>query len=245
MKAIILAAGEGSRLRPLTNDRPKALVPFQGRPLIEYALDSLRCLGIDEIIIVGGYRASMLEGYGTRLRVNDRWAVTNMVETFFSAESEFTDDLIVSYGDILYTPEVARALVESSAAISVTIDTEWRTLWEARMENPLLDAETLELNVDGTIRSLGKRPQHYGQIQGQYMGLLKYSKNALPAVRRFYHQLDRHGVYEGQPFEKMYMTTFLQLLIDRLMPVKAVPVRGGWLEIDQPSDLQLPFSFAG
>ncbi len=250
MKAIIVAAGQGSRLRPHTNDRPKCLVPYQGQPIIEHILSALRINDIDDIILATGYKKEVLEreiAKRDRLRTcfNPRFAETNMVHSLFCAESEMDDDLIISYGDIVYRPEIITLLLAEEADFSVVVDRKWRQLWEARMADPLADAETLKLDADGNIVELGRKPKNYDEIEGQYIGLIKISRTALPRVRTFYHTLDKERLYDGQPFEKMYMTSFIQQVIDHLMPVRAVSIEGGWTEIDCPADLDYELDLTG
>ncbi len=237
MKLLILAAGQGVRLRPLTDDKPKCMVEYKGKAIIDHILSAAGHCGLSDITIVKGYKAEALTRPHCKSFINPRFAETNMVYTMFCAEDELDSDLVVSYADIVYRPEVLQALLEARGDFCVVIDKAWRSLWEARMENPLADAETLKLDGDGNILELGKKPKAYSEIEGQYIGLLKISKEALSSVRSFYHSLDKDVLYDGKPFEQMYMTSFIQLIIDRLMPVKAVPIEGGWLEIDQLSDL--------
>ena len=99
MKAIILAAGEGSRLRPYTLDRPKCLVEVDGRSLLDRQLDVLTLGNINPIMLIGGYRAEMLPREGIELRINSLYAETNMVWTLFCEETDLVGDLIVSYKD--------------------------------------------------------------------------------------------------------------------------------------------------
>lgn len=238
MKALILAAGQGTRLRPLTDTRPKCLVEYKGKALLDYTLETLRACGITEVVAVCGYRGEMINRPGLRHRTNPRYQDTNMVYTLFCAEEEFDDDIIISYGDIIYRKEVLRALLACDAPICTTIDTEWEALWRNRMEDPLSDVETMKLDSQRNIRELGKKPTSLKDIEGQYMGLIKISHSALKKVREFYHSLDRNAVYDGKNFENMYMTSFIQLIIDRLMAVKAVHIQGGWLEIDSVDDLK-------
>ena len=237
MKAIILAAGEGQRLRPWTADRPKCMVPYRGRPILSYALEALRVAGVDDVVVVAGYRADAIDAPGARMVLNPRYATTNMVHTLFCAERELEGDVLISYGDIVYGPEIARAAVDSRDPIGVVYDRKWRELWEKRMADPLADAETLRLAPDGRIVELGKKPTGYHQIEGQYMGLIRLDPAGCRDLRRHYGALDREARYEGRPFESMYMTTLLQSLIDAGVPVRGIPVDGGWTEIDSPDDL--------
>jgi choline kinase len=242
MKAIILAAGEGKRLRPLTEDRPKCMVPYKGKPIIDYILKTFSECGIDSIGIVSGYRKEVLEEYlknqNLRFFFNELFASTNMVHTLFKAESFMDDDLVISYADIIYKKEVLTRLVNSKENISVVVDKNWKSLWQERMEDPLIDAETMKIK-NGNIIELGKKPESYADIEGQYIGLIKISKKVISQVREFYHSLDKKDLYDGKDFNNMYMTSFIQLIIDRLTEVKPVFIEGGWFEIDSVEDLRV------
>lgn len=239
MKAIILAAGQGARLRPLTDDRPKCMVEYQGRPLIEHVARALRQNGVQDIVAVRGYKPEALRCEGLRFYDNPRYLETNMVYTLFCARPELEGDVIISYSDIVYTRGVVARLLQSTADFAVVVDRDWRRLWQERMDDPLDDAETLRLDARGRIIELGKKARSYADIEGQYIGLLKVSAAAWRELRVFYDNLDRNAEYDGKSFENMYMTSFVQAVIDRLMPVAAVPIHGGWLEIDVPSDLAI------
>ncbi len=244
MRAIILAAGEGQRLRPLTLDRPKCLVEYRKKPIIDYQIETMRECGIRDIVLIKGYRQETLERPGVRYVVNRDYATTNMVWTLFCAESLFNEDLLISYGDILYGSSILKPLLESKDDFAVTVSMNWKELWLKRMEDPLKDAETMKIDEKGCIRELGKKPRSYDEIQGQYMGLFKIRKGLLPAIKKIYHEADKNAIYDGKNYRNMYMTSFIQLLIDKGIPVKAVKVTGEWLEIDHLDDLKVVCSFA-
>ncbi|MCP4605095.1 MAG: phosphocholine cytidylyltransferase family protein [Proteobacteria bacterium] len=237
MKAVLLAAGQGTRLLPLTNDRPKCMVEYRGRPIIDHILDTLSVCSVEDIVLIKGYLADVLDRPCTKSIINTRFASTNMVHTLFCAEEELTDSCIISYTDIIYGPSILKALLDCPDDISLTVDKDWKKLWEARMEDPLRDAETLRLTDDGYIIELGKKPKSYDDIEGQYMGLIKLTAKGCEQVRCHYHSLDRDAEYDGKDFDNMYMTSFIQSMIDSGIPVKAVPISGGWLEIDSLEDL--------
>ncbi|MEZ4752928.1 MAG: phosphocholine cytidylyltransferase family protein [Bdellovibrionota bacterium] len=239
MKAIIVAAGQGTRLRPLTDDRPKCMVKYKGKEIIDHILETISACGIDDVTIIKGYRADVLNKQNTKTYINENFDSTNMLSTLFCAEEEMEGDVIVSYADIVYTPEILQALIDSPHDFSVVVDTKWQELWESRMEDPLKDAETMKISSEGTIVELGKKPTSLDDIQGQYIGLFKISANAIGKVKNFYYSLDRAGTYDGKDFDNMYMTSFIQLIIDQLMSVHPVFIDGGWIEIDAPSDLEL------
>ena len=112
-KVILLVAGEGNRLRPYTEDRPKCMVEIGGVSLIERQLKVLRSEGLNNIVMIGGYKLEMLKKYGTQIRDNPRFFETNMVWTLFSAKDELEGEIIISYGDIVYSKEILQALLKS------------------------------------------------------------------------------------------------------------------------------------
>lgn len=241
-KALILAAGQGTRLRPLTDDRPKCLVTLNGKTLLDRQVAILKSIGINNIRIATGYRSDQIEKLGYTVSYNKNYNATNMVESLFCAEDFIRDsreDLIISYGDIVYERRNLVSLLGSDDEISLMVDSNWKELWSARLENPLDDAETLIKDSGGYIKELGKKATNYNQIQGQYTGLIKVGKEKIDDFIKFYHGLDRRLRYDGQTFENMYMTSFLQLLINSNWKVKAVEVSGGWLEVDTVEDLNL------
>lgn len=241
MKAIILAAGQGTRLRPLTDDRPKCLVELLGKPLLEHQLAVLRSAGIENITVVAGYRSDQIERIGVNCLINEDYASTNMVETLFVGQSLMTadEDLIISYGDIVYEPRVLSAVLQCTAPVCIAVDSAWRRYWEMRMENPLEDAETLKLINGNKIVELGKKPEGYHEIQGQYMGLIKIRSDHVPQLVTVWSNLDRSRTYDGKDVKNMYMTSFIQYLIDINWDVRAAFVENGWMEIDTPEDLEL------
>ncbi len=245
MKGIILAAGQGVRLRPLTDDCPKCMVEYQGVPLIDRIMDTLSECGVTPQIIVAGYRAEVLEKHvrprHARIIINSDFDSTNMVHSLFCAEDELNGDVLISYSDIIYKPEILFALLNCPSDLAITIDTEWRSLWQRRMDDPLADAETLQLDDKGFVIDLGRKPRSYDEIQGQYMGLIKISGRIWDQSKAIYHGLDREKLYDGKRFSQMYMTTFLRELIQSGIACQSVPIQGGWLEIDAPSDLSLSF----
>lgn len=237
MKAIILAAGEGTRLRPHTLDRPKCLVEVNGVSLLDRQLAVLAAESIRPIVLIGGYRAEMLKRPGVELRINPQYAETNMVWTLFCAETDIEGDVILAYGDIVYSREVLRALLNSKNDIAVAIDLDWEAYWRARNENPLDDAETLKLAADGRIIEVGQKPKSLVEIQGQYMGLMKFSANGCAQLKKTFHNAVSAKNLRGKRVEKAYMTDLLQAVIDSGYPVHSVPVHGGWVEVDTTGDL--------
>ena len=245
MRAIILAAGQGTRLRPLTDHKPKCLVELAGKPLLEHQLATLRACGINDIHIVGGYLADQLRKYDMTLHLNPRYAETNMVNTLFAAEAVMTGvtDLVIAYGDIVYETRVLRALLDCDAPIALAVDREWYRYWSARMDDPIADAETLTLIDGNRITELGKKPRSLEDIQGQYTGLIKVRADHVRKIYQVWRSMDKNTLYDGKDFDNMYMTSFLQYLIDNSWDVHATFTDNGWAEVDCEGDLTVAALF--
>lgn len=235
MKAIILAAGRGSRMQNLTDDRPKCLVELHGKSLLDWQLESLRAAGITEIAIVTGYKREQLANRGLVEFHNARWAETNMVTSLACAQEWLaTEPCIVSYSDIFYGPDAVLALINCSAKLAVTFDPNWLVLWENRFGNPLIDAETFRITSVNILIEIGNKPKSVDEIQGQYMGLLRITSDGWAAIARMRDKLTQ------EQRDKMHMTGTLQKLIkNHKFPISAIPYFGDWGEIDSADDLKL------
>ena len=233
MKAIILAAGRGSRMKDLTDERPKCLVELRGRALLDWQLDALRAAGITEIAIVTGYKRELLADRGLFEFNNARWAETNMVSSLACAQAWLeVAPCIVSYSDIFYSSMAVQSLMTCQACLAVTYDPNWLELWKQRFGDPLLDAETFRLTSENCLAEIGNKPTSVDEVQGQYMGLLRFTPEGLAEVLRIRAEL------KYEQCEKMHMTGTLQKVIDAgRIAIAAVPYTGEWGEVDSAKDL--------
>jgi len=227
MKAIILAAGQGTRLRPLTDHIPKAMVEYRGLPILWHVVNALKLSGIDDICVVTGYCCdSITVEHQVQLIYNERYSCTNMVDSLLLAMTDCQEDILVSYSDIIYNSDLVRKLLRDDHLIAITADSNWEWLWEKRFEDPLSDAETFNYNSDNILTEIGNKPSSLDQIKGQYMGLFKIKKEALPIFKS----------YAENGFSSM--TKLLSEIKDNI-PISIVWTHGGWLEVDQLTDLDI------
>ena len=242
MKAIILAAGEGKRLRPLTNNTPKCLVNLFGKSLLQWQIETFRSCQIDDISVVTGYRSELINLPRLKIFQNKKFETTNMVESLFCASQELSEQTIVSYGDIIFEKKVLDKLIQSKADFSVIVDKNWKRYWEIRFDNPLNDAESLKIDTDDNITSIGKKTQKIDEIEGQYIGLMKFQNTGLEKIKKFYEKIKSQSTNNSNPinplvsFQQSFMTDFLQGLINDGCKLKAVEIENGWLELDTIND---------
>lgn len=234
MRAVILAAGRGSRMGALAEDRPKCLVELAHQPLIRRQIAALRGGGVSGIGIVRGYLAHMIDIKDVTYFENPHWAETNMVMSLAAAAAWLkADPVVISYADIFYRRDIVRDLLAASGDLVVSYDRSWRSLWTRRFVDPLSDAETFRTDANGNLIDIGKRTTQIDDIEGQYMGLLKFTPKAWSAVEAVLAAVD------AKTRGAMDMTTLLRALLSSGFPIKTVGIAGQWGEIDSAADLDL------
>ena len=235
MRALILAAGRGSRMRALTEDRPKGMVSLAGRTLIEWQLAALHGAGLETIGVVSGYKGDALDVYNFSRRFeNSRWAETNMVRSLTMARDWLAaDTCIVSYSDIFYGADSVRRLIDAPADIAIAYDPKWHWLWSKRFADPLSDAETFKLDAAGGLVEIGRKPESLDEVTGQYMGLLKFTPAGWTSIEGVLGQLGPERV------DKLDVTSLLGFCLSAGIRVAAIPIAGQWGEADSDEDLRL------
>jgi len=243
-KVLILAAGQGTRLRPYTDSVPKCMVEAAGRPLLLWHLDTLESCGIQKIALVAGYKSEVIVDQRVTKLVNTRYATTNMIESLFTAESWLTGNVIIAYGDIVYSEKVLRGLMDDTRDVVVACDEEWESYWRQRFDDPLSDAETFVKGPAGSVVSLGRKTNKLSEVQGQYIGLIKLSSRGCELVKKLYY--DAKGDDEqvvnawgsGRSLEMAYMTDLLNQ-VAAMGELYYYSIHRGWVEVDDHIDLEI------
>lgn len=250
-KLIILAAGQGTRLKPLTDNMPKCMVPLAGKNLLDWKIETALKAGMasEDIIIVGGYKAEQIQHNAGRVLINPRYAETNMVQTLWCAREYFGESIIIAYGDIVYTEEVFNKMLSCQHQIGIAVDHDWLSYWEQRFQDVLSDAESLSLDGSGKLTGIGQQVDAIGKIEGQYIGLMIFQDEGIHALSQLYEkelscfEKGLPGMAPSRNLNSLYMTDMLQGLIENGSSLYEIPIKGGWVEIDNLSDLELANSF--
>lgn len=225
MKALILVAGHGSRLRPAIGDTPKSLVEVGGMALLDRQIETMTSLGIERICLATGYRHPVFEErYGDRVdyRYNPFFKDSNNIISFlFARDWVANSDLVVCYGDLLYEPGVLRAAMAAPAAIGLAVD-------RSKVE----DGHALVRVQEGKIAQVG-RSVAAASADARFIGLARYSREGLaqllPAMET--------AVQNGKRDE--YYIAGVQALIDEGYRAEPIDVTGHrWMELDFPEDLE-------
>lgn len=248
MRAIILTAGQGQRLRPLTDERPKGMIEVDGKTNIERQIELFQQAGIGDVSVIKGYKPNaVITPKWVKHFSNPEYDKTNMVYSLFQAASLFdgNSEIIVSYGDIIYKYGILQELLLSDKEIAVVVDYDWKDFFSLRFENPYEDAESLVIDKDDKITSIGQVNPLPENIHAQYIGLMKFSKESAQTIKDIFFQSLKinNQLGWGRTAKKAYMTDLLQELIIRDYPVHAVGINGGWVEIDNLKDYEIAVEY--
>jgi choline kinase len=219
LPAILLAAGRGARLRPLTDDRPKAMVEVGGEPLAVRALRMLAAAGIDRVVAVSGFRPESLTGLGCELRFNDRWDTDENVVSLWSVRDVVAGGCYVVNSDVLFGRSMAERLTSRGGTFLLCDETHGA------------DPEEMKAEVQDGGRLVRLSKDSPGNA-GEYIGLLRVDPADGPRLSEILDEFverGQTGVY--------YETAIEALAAERR--VEVVSVAGlPWAEIDDLADLE-------
>ena len=250
MKAIILAAGMGTRLGKYAKNLPKCMLEFNGKTLLQKQVETLRSCGINNIIIVKGYAAEKINFSNVKYYANEDYDNTNMVETLMCAKEDMDDDILVCYGDILYEKNVAEKVIGADIDIGVTVDTDYLDYWKARLNNWQDDMESLIIGAKGNIVEIGVPRCPLEKAQARYVGLIKFSKKGVEILKKIYDEnkekyFDKDEKFlNSKSFKKLYMTDMMQLIVNSGQRVDPILIKHGWLEFDTNEDYEKTIEWA-
>ncbi|EGQ7834684.1 phosphocholine cytidylyltransferase family protein [Vibrio vulnificus] len=234
MKALILAAGRGSRMGPLTDHLPKGLVRLNNKELVSYQLDAYTTNGIIDIAIATGYLGHEYDSWSKVTMLNRSWANTNMLISLTNSHAWLDNsDCIVSYSDLFFSDDAIKPLLSNQDDIVIMYDPNWLVDWSGRFADPLDDCETFSIDADSYVTEIGGQPKTISSVQGQFTGIFKFSPKGWQIIKNIALELPESISY------KMDMTAFFSMLINEYgIKIRALPIGGSWGEIDSESDLE-------
>ena len=239
-KALIVAAGLGSRLKEHTENLPKCMLDFSGKTLLQRQLDSYKKNGIKDINLIRGYKKEKINYKGIKYFENNDYENNNILNSIFYAEEVISGNIIISYSDILFDPSVIRRTLNSDHDISVVVDIDWRGYYVGRKDHPVSEAENVIFNSNNEVEKIGKINTGKEEVHGEFIGMIKLSNRGTEIFKEHFHRLKK--IYWNKPFQrakifqKAYLTDFIQELVDIGIKVHCVIIESGWKEIDTVED---------
>ena len=231
-RAIILSAGQGSRLLPHTENTPKALLDLSGRSMLEWQLRGLAEAGVREAVVVTGFRDDQIDRavalhappeLRVRTLYNPFYKLADNLASCWMARAEMDGPFLILNGDTLFEPEIARRLISAPpAAITVTID-----------RKPAYDADDMKVWTEGTrLKAIGKKLTAQ-ETNGESIGFLRFESAGAAA---FVAEIERTMRTPEGP--GLWYLSAIHRLANAGVDVRVASIEGlQWGELDFPADL--------
>jgi phosphoenolpyruvate phosphomutase len=240
--AVVLAATRGSGLEAVTVDRPKVMLPIAGKPLLRWLVDSFKKEGINDITVVGGYRADAIDTAGIKLAVNERYERTGELASLCCAIDRLESDTVISYGDLLFRSYVLRDLLETGADFAVVVDSSPTSESNRTVRDFAQCSRADDRGLFGTpVLLTGVTSDAAAGItaQGRWIGMLKVSRAGLTLLKAVLETLRRRA-----DFDSLDMPALLNAMIAAGAAVEASYVHGHWRGVNDLEDFRLAADFA-
>ena len=246
--AVVLAASRGKGLEAVTTDRPKVMLPIAGKPLLRWLVDSFKKESINDITVVGGYRADSIDPAGIRLVVNERYAQTDELASLACAIEKLEADTVISYGDLLFRSYVLRDLVENKADFSVVVDSSPTDASNRTVRDFAYCSRGDDRGLFGTqvllkrvVSRADTRPEGTADAepQGRWIGMLNVSRQGLVKLKTVLAAL------RARPdFDALDMPALLNALIADGAAIEVLYVHGHWRGVNDLEDFRRAVDFA-
>lgn len=231
MKAVVLCAGRGGRLFPLTKDGPKCLLQFGQKTILDCCLENLKAAGIEDVVLVAGYKkeaieAKVREKHYDRVSfvVNEQFAVTNTAYSLNLALKGMDADFILINGDVLFDRAILEGLIRHPARNCIAVD-----------PDIALDAEEIKVKAtDGRVEQISKELDP-AQSLGEAIGLYKISREIVHDLSAIYEDLEKRGENHHY-FEKGFEKICQQPAADGRFFGIVLTGHRPWVEIDTIED---------
>jgi choline kinase len=228
MKAIILSAGQGRRLLPLTESTPKCALPVAGRTLLDWQLNEIGRCAVDDVVVLTGFGADRVDeiaaAHGPRVRTlyNPFYALSDNLGTCWVAGREMEEPFVLINGDTLFEAAILERLLATGSAAPVTLVTDRKASY---------DADDMKVVVEGKrLRRVGKALTD--GVNGESIGMMAFRGDGPALFRTMVAQLMRYG--EG--VKRWYLSAIDELAQHH--PIEVCDIHGlAWCEVDEAEDL--------
>ena len=242
MKVIILAAGKGSRLGTLTNDKPKCMLKLFNETLIEKQIKIFHSYNINDITIVTGYRSEVIDIPDVNYVKNKNYETTNINESLFCALEPSSSPILVTYSDIVFEQKIIQQMLEFTGDVGLAVNLNWKKCYQNRNMHPLSEAENV-LVENGKILQIRKNISKSLENQqiGEFLGIMMLSSEHVKILLERYSYLKKNHVgafHNSSSLSNAYITDMLQEIINCGVTVNPIFTEGKWCEIDTPEDLK-------
>jgi phosphoenolpyruvate phosphomutase len=241
--AVILAASRGQGMDELTRDRPKVMIPVAGKTVLRRLVDKFKAQGINDITVVGGYRAEAIDTQGAKVVVNADWESVSELGSLACAVDALTDDTVLLYGDLLFRTYILNNVMDWDADLLVVVDSSPLAeavgnkndlAWCSAPDDRAMYQQKVSLErISHEVKGQGRPPD------GRWIGMLRARGPGRGHLQEALEQL------RAEPgFEQMDVPDLVNRLVENGHAPQVQYISGHWMDINNLDDLQRAGEFA-
>ena len=241
-RAIVLAASRGDKFAELTENRPKAMLPINGKPLLSRLTDRFRKANVKKIFVVSGYKSQSINVPNINLVENLDFESNRELASLNLARTHFNEDMIILYGDLLFRGYVLKGLLESKRELTVVVDSSKRSK-EQEGDNDFAFCsveDNRELwGQDILLEHIHPKPEHKGRdCSGRWVGMVRVHGAGRDWIETAIDELKSLST-----FDTLDLGHLLNKIIDNGHPIRVIYIHGHWLNVNSLRDLEHARSF--
>jgi len=235
-KAIVLAASRGFALGELTENKPKVMLSIGGKTVLRHLLDEFKNQNINKVTLVAGYKPEAIDASGIDMKINKDYETTGELASLTQVASEFHEDMIITYGDLLFRSYILRDLLENEGEIVAVIDSTVENenysgspdyAYCSQEENRAIFKQDAYLNHVSEEKNTSS-----GMPTGRWIGMLRIRGQGKQWIEDAIDELKSH-----KNFRKMSLADLLNQLIKMNHPIKVHYINGHWVDINALADI--------
>ena len=232
MKSIIIAAGSGRRIPEISNKTPKSLIKINNKSILKRQIDLMRSIGIDKISIIKGFKSNKIKFKKIKYFYNKNYKKNEQLDSFFTAKKWFTDDLLITFSDIIYEKSILEKIIGNKNNFSIAIQKNWKQKYKNRFDHPINQADKVFVK-NNMIKKIGKNLS-INKTNGEFLGIFKIHKKMCNILIQEYKFLKKI-----KKTHNLQIHDFFSYLIKKNISIKPVYVNGKFMEIDTLNDYKI------
>ena len=240
-RALVLAASRGNNLYELTEDRPKAMLNIRGKPLLQRLVDEFRKRAVNDITIIAGYKSETLDVSGVDMRLNTRYETTGELYSLACARDKFSDDMVITYGDLLFRSYILQDLLERDGEIVIVVDsltdvTETGSrdyVWCDRPDDRSIFMQDVRLQ-----RMSGETIPGADRPSGRWTGMMRVRTQGRIWLEQALDELENQA-----GFDQLTLPDLLNHLTRQGRAIIVHYINGHWLDVNSVNDIDRASDF--
>ena len=234
MKAIILLAGKGSRIRKYTNIFPKCLIKVNNKTLLDRQIEILNKIGVKDVFGVTGFKSKKIKNKFLKKIYNYNYNHNEQLDSLFYSKRVLKENVLIIFGDTIFEKEILEDLIkEKKGNIILSVDTNWKQRYVNRIDHPYDQADKVKFNKMNYLMDIGKNID-FKKSNAEFLGIMKLNNQGCNIFKKEYEKLKNKF-----DTSNLQVHNFIKHLIKQNIRIHVNKTKRKYMEIDTLNDLKI------